>query len=101
MEDRTLLTLAASTDLETLRAELNRVADEIADQNVTPEELGADLVKLGVSVSLPFSGPVAALMMLATLQRQIANSFPQEWETAKAKLTGNLDRDVVSGRQIQ
>ena len=85
--DRTALTLAASPDLETLRAELDRILNEIEDGAIPAERLGPDLVRLGLAVSLPISGPVVTLVSLTAVTRQLADAFPQAWEIAKAQLT--------------
>jgi hypothetical protein len=84
---RTVNTLGNSPDLETLREELNRACDEIEAQGSTGDELGIELVRLGTVVALAIAGPVPVLCGLASLQKQIANSFPDEWQTVKAQLS--------------
>jgi len=85
--ERTVTTLGNSPDLETLRQELDRVCDEIEAQGSTGDELGTELVRLGVAVALAITGPIPVLCGLASLQKQIANSFPDEWQTVKAQLS--------------
>lgn len=84
---RTVNTLSASPDLTTLRAELDRVCREIEDEGTTVDNLGPEIVRLGMAISLPISGPVSAMAGLHGLLMQLANAFPDEWEIAKAKLT--------------
>lgn len=85
--DRTALTLAASPDLETLRAELDRVLSAMEDGKISAACLGPELVKLGVAVSLPLSGPVETLQALTSVTLQLAGTFPAEWQTAKARMS--------------
>ena len=84
---RTINTLSASPDLSTLRSELDRVCQEIEADNVSINDLGAEIVRLGVSVSLPVEGPVSTLVGLQRLTKQLANEFPDEWQIVKAQLT--------------
>jgi hypothetical protein len=73
--------------MDTLRAELDRACREIEAEGCCGDQLGSELVKLGVAVSLPMSGPVATLVGLNILVKQIANEFPDEWQIVKAQLT--------------
>jgi hypothetical protein len=84
---RTITTLTASPDMTTLRDELNRVCQEIEADNVSISDLGAEIMRLGVSVSLPVEGPVSTLIGLQLLTRQLADEFPNEWQIVKAQLT--------------
>ena len=74
---RTITTLASSPDLTTLRAELDRACREIEAEKLAVDDLGAELVRLGVAVSLPFAGPVSTLVGLQCLTKQLALSVCQ------------------------
>lgn len=84
---RTINTLTASPDISTLRGELDRACHEIEADNISINDLGAEIVRLGVSVSLPIEGPVSTLIGLQLLTRQLADEFPDEWQIVKAQLT--------------
>ncbi|MFP1631216.1 hypothetical protein ACLB6G_05720 [Zhengella sp. ZM62] len=86
MTDRTALSLAASPDLATLRAELDRALDEIEKDRLPVDQLGPELVRLGVGVSLPFTGLPETMMALHGLLHQLANAFPEDWQIAKARM---------------
>ena len=79
--------MASKPDMETIRAELDRACRELEATGSTGDEIGIELTRLGVAMGLAMTGPVPVLTGLNVLVKQIANEFPAEWETVKAKLT--------------
>lgn len=84
---RTINTLAACADLDTLRAEVDRAISEMEINGISTDDLSAELVRLGAAIALPTGGPIKLMAGLAALLAQLRHEFPNEWEAAKAQLS--------------
>jgi hypothetical protein len=83
---RTVNTLAAAPDLETLKAEVFRVLAEFERDGHPVADFGAELMKLGIAISMATAGPNRTIAGALFLTKQLLDIFPDALPTVRAEI---------------